>query len=277
MKKIVLGIVCFLTFIQLPAQTNVFAAYEDSLIQYNQLLLSQENDTLKITINTAFCSLLLRTLSLKNSFNYPFDSIQTFAILSSSDKSFRIFNWEVPFSDGTIRYYGMVQTRNAKKHTDKVVQLTDHSELLKKPENMQVDPSNWYGAHYYKLIETKYRNKTYYTLLGANWSNLLVRKKLIELIQVGEDGKIKFGADVFHFKNRTTKRAVFSYSSEISMSLRYDETRKMILFDHLAPRSPDLTGQYEFYSPDLSIDGFIFKKGKWNLVEDIDARNEKRK
>ena len=34
-------------------------------------------------------------------------------------------------------------------------------------------------------------------------------------------------------------------------------------------------GQYQFYGPDLSYDGFEFKNGKWLYIKDVDARNSK--
>ncbi len=48
----------------------------------------------------------------------------------------------------------------------------------------------------------------------------------------------------------------------------------MIIFDRLSPINPSLTGMYEFYVPETNIvDGFLFVKGKWHYVSDVDARN----
>ncbi|NJK97401.1 MAG: hypothetical protein HC905_23045 [Bacteroidales bacterium] len=53
------------------------------------------------------------------------------------------------------------------------------------------------------------------------------------------------------------------------MMLNYDEMLKSIVFDHLAPSESRYTGQYEFYGPDFSFDGLIFKENQWVLVEDV--------
>jgi hypothetical protein len=57
------------------------------------------------------------------------------------------------------------------------------------------------------------------------------------------------------------------------MSLKYDEQRKKIIFDHLSPESPGMKDFREFYVPDLSYDAYEFRDNKWFLIEDIIAIN----
>lgn len=260
----------------LPAQNLDLKTTEDTLFLLRQSCLQEENDSVKLIWNKKFMTLLKQTLEQKAALEYSFDTLKSIAILTPEDNSFRIFNWEISFSDNSIAYFGVVQSFNRKKNLILVVELTDNSTGIKKPENTLLDANAWYGAHYYKLIETKKKKKKYYTLLGANWSNLLIRKKIIDVISLGADGKVKFGEALFQNNKVTQKRVLFYYASEVSMSLRYDEKKHLILFDHLVPREPQLKGQFEFYGPDMSIDGYYFSKGKWILKEDIDARNEKK-
>ena len=50
---------------------------------------------------------------------------------------------------------------------------------------------------------------------------------------------------------------------------------EMILFDRLVPLNTSLEGQKQFYVPETNVfDAFIFEKGKWLFIEDIDARNK---
>ena len=270
----VLFLSCNLAFAQ---GRSAFRLQEDTLRNLHQQILNDEDDSLKQIMQSRFKTKLMTVLAQQESMNFPFDSLQSIAVLGASDNSFRIFNWEIPYSDGSIAYEAIVQFYNPKKKQIDTVTLTDVSTLLKKPENQSLDAKNWYGAHYYKLIETVHKKKRTYTLLGANHSNPLLRKKLIDVIVIGKDGKLKFGESIFMQQKASSRRVIFYYSAEVSMSLRYDSERKMILFDHLVPRSPELKGQFEFYGPDMSIDGFLFKKGKWLYQDDVDARNEKRK
>ena len=69
------------------------------------------------------------------------------------------------------------------------------------------------------------------------------------------------------------KRVIFEYSSQVVMSMRYDDKLNMIVMDHLAPSEPILTNNYRFYCPDGSFDAFKFEKGVFVLHKDVDARN----
>jgi hypothetical protein len=59
------------------------------------------------------------------------------------------------------------------------------------------------------------------------------------------------------------------------MSLRYDEQRDKIIFDHLSPESPSMKDFREYYVPDMSYDAYSFVNNKWHLIEDIIAINKK--
>jgi len=68
-------------------------------------------------------------------------------------------------------------------------------------------------------------------------------------------------------------RMVFEYSSQVSMSVRYDPGLKLITCDHLEPLHPIYRNNFEFYGPDGSFDGLEFHNGAWYFQIDIDARN----
>jgi hypothetical protein len=72
---------------------------------------------------------------------------------------------------------------------------------------------------------------------------------------------------------------MFEYATEVSMSLKYNEERKQIIYSHLAPNSidPTLEGQFQYYGPDGSFDALTLKKGKWYQETDIDIRKLKDK
>jgi hypothetical protein len=187
----------------------------------------------------------------------------------------RIINWELQLTDNSILYFAIIQFKTKKKNSYRLLELNDQSSSIKKPEKVVLEANNWYGAHYYKLVESHYKKKKYYTLLGANFSDPLIKKKVVEILNIQSDGKIKFGQSVFLSEKSDNKRIIFQYSPEISMSLRYEESIESIIFDHLVPRAAGLVGQFGFYGPDFSFDAFRWKKGKWTLEEDIDARNKR--
>jgi hypothetical protein len=83
-----------------------------------------------------------------------------------------------------------------------------------------------------------------------------------------------FGMPVFlDDKKRKKTRVVFSFNAQAVMLLRFNKKKKMIVFDHLSPASPSQKGQFRYYGPDFTYDGFQFKKGKWNYRSNLDLRN----
>jgi hypothetical protein len=146
---------------------------------------------------------------------------------------------------------------------------------MNKPLTKQLTADNWYGALYYKLIRTKYKRKTYYTLLGWNGNTALSNQKIIDVLQVSKDGKISFGAPIFEDVKGHKHRIILEYAEQAAVSLRYLENDAVIVFDHLVPTNPAFEGQFAFYSSDFSNDAYRFEKGRWKFMRNYAAKNER--
>jgi len=247
----------------------------DSLKPLGLTILKSKTDEEKTEANSRYLSILNRALSKTESFEFGFDSVKTMAVLISPDKRFKIYNWNLPKTNGTFEYYGFIQVWDKKNKSTKVFKLNDKSATIKNPETASLDADNWYGAHYYKIIESKHKRKTNYLLLGWKGNDRLTTKKVIETMTIDNQLKPKFGVALFKVPKKNPKRFVFEYSADVTMSVKYDEKERMIIFDHLSPTSSNLKGQYQYYSPDMSYDALRFRKGVWELIEDFEAKNLK--
>ncbi|MFW5886668.1 MAG: hypothetical protein ACOCUL_02820, partial [Bacteroidota bacterium] len=152
-------------------------------------------------------------------------------------------------------------------------ELNDNSENISNPEFETLSNQNWYGALYYQIIVNKHWLNEYYTLLGSDLNDLHSKKKLVEILQFGQNDQPVFGNPVFKNREKAVTRIIFEYSAQANMVLTYDKDREMIIYDHLSPFRPSLKGKYQFYGPDFSYDGLKFENGIWNTYHDIDARN----
>ena len=262
-----------------------FANVEDSLKNI-AITMFKGADQEKINSNKKFIDLLKKTLALEGAFEYPFDSLKFIAKLSSPDKVIRIFNWNIPKNDGSYMYYGFLlvdQTKLDSKNKStsskfKLYELTDKSAEIKNPELAVLAPDKWFGALYYKIILTNDKGKKFYTLLGWDGNTNMTWKKIIEVLTFGKDGSPIFGEKyLFERDKKTAKRIVFEFRADLTMTLKYEDDKKRIVFDHLAPEMPGAEGLYQFYSQTFSYDCYNWKKGKWKIEEDIDARNNKNK
>lgn len=289
MKKILLISIFFISAITFSTgqENSFFRAREDTLAKIAFNILNGANDSLREVNNLQFIESLTQILEVKGSFDWPFDSLVTIAIISPPDGRFRIFNWNLPKKDGTFLYFGILQTHDTLFH------LLDHSENIEFPATSILSHNNWYGCHYYKIIQNKYESRTYYTLLGWDGNNNFSTKKVIDILTIDDPGTLTFGAPIFtNYSEELQTRIIFEYSSRVTMSLKYEEqsykkiirkkksskfidvSTEMIVFDRLAPMDMSLVGQYKYYAPFEGIfDGFIFEDGYWLYLEEINAWN----
>lgn len=268
-------LVVFVIFITISLQAQNLATQEGQMSQLGPTILKGKNDSERVAANNQFITLFEKALGDKKSLDYPFDSLVTISKLSPPDKSFRLFTWNMPKDDGTYAYFGYVQFELPKTKEYKFVKLNDLSDQIQQPDSKFLNAKNWYGTHYYSIIQTSYKKQKYYTLLGVDFNNRSTRKKIIDCIIIDKYGGVAFGDNIFEYNKKSPKRVVFEYAAQSTMSVRYNEDKGMIIYDHLSPMREGLEGQFQFYGPDFTYDALKFKKGKWYEVINIDARNEK--
>jgi hypothetical protein len=265
-----------------------FSDLEDSLRKISTRVFFSKKEINRFEANKEFIALWNVVLKDEKSLQYPFDSLKKdVALVLSPDKKFRIITWDMRKEDQTYFYFGFIQvntTKQLKKGWFKkestsqyeFFQLLDKSASVKTPENYISDPSKWFGMLYVDCIKS---SDDFYTLIGWDGNDKLTQRKFIDVLSFKEDGKPVFGKDVFKFPGKFAKRIMFEYASEVSMSLKYNQNRKELIFSHLAPNTPDpmLEGQFQYYGPDGSFDSMSMKKGTWVYEPAIDIRKDKDK
>ncbi len=249
---------------------------EDTLRIYFDSLAKQSDDSVKFQLNNQILETFKRVLFDNKSFDYIF-TLSHIGILKSPDNIFRIYNWNIALNDGTYKYYGFIQYFYKKEKKNIIYELFDKSDEIKNPQTAQLTNLNWFGALYYEIILKKSGKHQYYTLLGWDGNNDFSKKKLIDVLYFTNKGKPYFGKNIFIINKKKKTRIIFEYSYLSTMTLRYNDNLKMIVFDHLEPSKPSLKGQYQYYGTDFSYDGLYYKKGKWIMQQHIDVRNPKKK
>ncbi len=228
----------------------------------------------KEQINEKIINNLGEVLLIKESFKYPFDSLKNMGKITSPDMRIRIYTWNIPYTDGSHKYFGFIQYLPSEENNILLFQLNDESGILEQPEKLILSDSSWFGALYYEIIQTEYKNETYYTLLGFDFNSLLTNKKIIDVLYFTSDYIPVFGKPLFNYKNEICSRIIFEYSTKAAMGLKYNDELDMIVYDHLSPAKPIYEGNHMFYGPDFSYDGLKFENGTWNEIKDIDVRNK---
>ncbi len=195
------------------------------------------------------------------------------SILSPPDARFRMVTWNVPRTDGTHRFEGLLVVQEPRRRV--LFELRDMTERITNPALVELGPDNWYGALYYQVIPVRKGGRTYYTLLGWKGHSAIETRKVIEVLSF-RGAVPRFGAPFFGEGRVKQHRVVFAYSFQATMSLSWDAAASRIVCDHLSPMRPDLEGQFAFYGPDLSYDAYVWDKDGWVFQRDIDARDLRR-
>ena len=259
----------------------------DSLGKLSSYIWKQKTDDDRIAAGNAFFVEFRMALENNESALLAFDSIPGITRAVSEDGFVRIFTWNVPLSNGTHMYWGMIQLLN---DSSEIVTLTSHNAGASGLSAEKFSPLNWYGALYYKIIDVEIENKKVYTLLGWDGFTGEANRKLIDILSVDEFGNMTFGMPVFKTDQGIKPRVVFEYADKASMLLRYDyqainiqkrkkikkENAWMIVMDRLVPMDPSLKNMRKYYVPSGdTYDGYIFRNGYWTLVEEIEVANSK--
>jgi hypothetical protein len=232
--------------------------YTDSLSDVDAVL-----DTIRIEMTEA--------LSMQGSMDFPWMRLDKIGIITSEDLRLRIFTWHIMDDFDHYRYFGFIQV-GMKKGNSRLYELKDNNKLQRGVMKLDQSMEDWYGKLYYQVLTNQYKRKTYYTLLGMDFNSSRSIIKSVEVMALQRNAP-HFESSLFFNGRDKVDRLVLEYSSQVAISVRYDQGTDMITFDHLVPFHPIYENNFEFYGPDGSIDGLEFSGGIWNYQEDIDARN----
>ena len=200
------------------------------------------------------------------------------ATVQSADSRLRVMTWNWPHENRTSSYGGLIAFREAPDAEAEFTPLHDQSSADRPDVNRILKPEDWNGALYYALVPDAVDDNVW-LLLGWDDADAQVTRKVIEPLHIRAKGP-RFGAGVLQTPLGLQRRYILEYADAVQASLRFQpELRgkaghpQRVLFDHLAPREPHLTGITAYYGPDMTFDAFIpGKKGApWILQEKAEA------
>ena len=224
------------------------------------------------TLNKAFKEELEATFQIDGFFDYPFTRLTTLGSIKSPDNQIRLFNWNIENEDQTHTYFCYVAHFHNKKLM--VTELTDNSFMLPPRPEETLEHNNWYGALYYQIVPVKKKNKQLYTLIGWDGNTSFSDMKVLDILCFA-GSKPKIGYPAFKDNEGIHRRVFFEFKKNSVMTLRFEPSRNMIIYDHLSPESPSLVGVYAYYVPDMSYDAFEWDGSFWQHKADVVAVNPK--
>jgi hypothetical protein len=244
---------------------------EDSLKNYSLQIIQGINSLDRFNADSQFTRTFVRALVTKNSFYYPFDSLESISKLYAPDSSFRIYTWQLVINDNVVRQHGAIQMRTYDGSL-KLYGLIDKSDVTQKLSDTVGNQRGWIGAVYYKIIQKKSGTQNYYTLLGYDENNINTNRKIIEVLDFNGD-EPTFGGRYFSFEEDTVfkssvSRFILEYKKGAGARLNYDPEMDMIIYEHLISESNEPNKKWTLVG-DGDYEGFKWRSGKWVHIEKV--------
>lgn len=235
-------------------------------------LLSSRTDSEKIVINDSIRAFIDSYARSDSSFTHRFTNLKYLGQITSGNSQLKIITWNLLLDSLKSKYFCYFIHRSGKKNM--VYSLSANYQEGSINNDREYSGDDWYGALYYDLRSYKKDKETYWVLLGIDYGNPSMTRKVIDVLSLRPYGRIILGKKIFVSGKETRFREVFEYSAGAVMSLKFSSD-KSIVFDHLVPFTPSEKGKKESYGPDYSYDAYNLEKSFWKLKTDIDIRNKK--
>jgi hypothetical protein len=259
-----------LIFSSLNSQTNsrniavdlegMFFRLRDNLSSQQKLVI---NDSVKLIIESYAAS--------DSVFTHRFTNLRYLGQINSPDNLVKIITWNLILNDGGNRYICYIIRKSESGKRNNIYKLSGiYNESPIRTDTIYSEP-NWYGALYYEIRPFTIGKETSYILLGIDYGNSFVTRKIIDVLTFAPGNRLLFGRNCFSDGIVTSPRVVFEFSANAVMSLRFYNDLS-IVFDHLSPSSSELKDNRQYYGPDFSYDSYDFEKGLWRLKTNVDIR-----
>ncbi|MEI8225139.1 MAG: hypothetical protein WCG82_04360 [Bacteroidota bacterium] len=236
-------------------------------------LLSNYIDIDRLRINDSIRFIIDSYVKSDTVFNHRFKNLRYLGQITSPDSLLKIVTWNLVLGSGQSRYFCYFIRKTEPGKENRIYRLTaTYREEPVKTDTIYTEP-DWYGALYYDIKPYIINDKKCWILLGIDYGNPSISRKIIEVLSFTPDASIIFGKKWFASGEKIKFREVFEYVSTGMMSLRFISDIS-IVFDHLVPLSPALKDDLQYYGSDYSYDAYIFENGLWRLKINVDARNK---
>ncbi len=252
------------------AEKKKFRVKEDSLKEFARYMVTDSLPEDRMVADSILTRTLVRTLQMKHSFLYPFDSVHGISKIYSPDSLFRIFTWNIQFDDYYSRQRGAIQMKT-RDGSLKLFPLRDVSEFTTNAQDSVRNRSNWIGAVYYNMILKEHNGKKYYTLFGIDYNSIQSNKKWIEVLTFDERNEPRFGGQFFSYakdsvKKKTESRFTIEFKKNARVLVNYIPDLDLILVDHLVSETDEPEHPWTFV-PDGDNEAFRWENGQWLHVD----------
>jgi hypothetical protein len=236
-------------------------------------MLNNYGDNVRLEINDSIRFIIDSYVKSDTLFSHRFENLRYLGQITSSDSLIKIITWNLVLKNGQSRYFCYLIRKQEGGKPNKIYRLETIYNENKVKTDTTYSEQNWYGALYYDIKPYVIDNNRLWVILGIDYGDPLITRKIIDVLSFNKQDSIIFGEKWFDSGAKRKFRDVLEYSSSGIMSLKFTSDSS-IVFDHLVPFEPNLKDNRQFYGPDYSYDAYYLKNGIWKLTTNVDARNK---
>lgn len=229
-------------------------------------------DKQRISINDSIVNIIADYVRSDSVMEHNFTQLRHLGQITAPDNQVKIVTWNLILADSPNRYFCYLVKKGEHGGPNNVIYLTGVNKEEPIRTDLNYSAADWYGALYYDIKPIKIRKETNYILLGIDFGNRKVNRKIIDVLSFSSSGDIVFGKQWFQSGNSLKYRDVFEYDASGAMSLKFT-SGKSIVFDHLVPLSK--RGEENSYGAEYTFDRYVLKKNLWVFERNINVKNEK--
>lgn len=236
-------------------------------------LVDNYDDNDRIRINDSIRLIIDSYAKSDSVFSHRLSNLRFMGQIMSPDSLIKIITWNLVLENKPGTYFCYFVKKQDSGKENRIYRLSAAYNQNQVKTDTIYNEIDWYGALYYDLKPFKIGDKHFWVLLGIDYGNPYITRKIIEVLSFSADNSIIFGRKWFASGEELKFRDVFEYASNAMMSLRF-RSDSTIVFDHLVPFSPAMKNNRQYYGPDYSFDAYNFENGLWRLKINVDVRNK---
>ena len=274
MKRILFSllVIFFLSRTVVSGQINAKDVSQVLQNLYSRLV-NNYDDSSRVQINDSIELIIGGYVRSDTVLAHRFNNLKYLGQITSPDSLLKIVTWNLVLRNRPSFYFCYIIRKPPEGGKNLVYRLISSYKTERVRTDTIYSELNWYGSLYYDIRPIVRENKRWWVLLGIDYGNPFISRKIIEVLSFTPEGSVLFGKKWFVSGEETRFRDVFEYASNGMMSLRFS-SEISIVFDHLVPFSQDLKDDRQYYGPDYSYDAYYFENGLWKLTINVDARNK---
>jgi hypothetical protein len=257
---------------QLKGQSSSHDISKELATLFYRLEKNFDDDT-RTRINDSIRTIIDNYTVSDSVFEHTFANIRFLGQIKSSDNMLKIITWNLVLSNNVNRYYCYFIRKGESGKENFIYRLSGVNSNEPIRSDTFYYENNWYGALYYDIRPVRVKQEKCYVLLGIDFGNQVINRKVIDVLSFRSDGKLIFGRKWFEAGSKVKYREVLDYDANGVISLKFDSD-KSIIFDHLLPITSKTKEDQQSFGAGYSFDSYTYKNGIWKLQVNVDARNK---